>query len=548
MLRQVSEISGPDETEPPDDMPADGDEHVDLDTRLREASRDISRWVTGGRRSLAEELEDLAAYARGLTGADGEWDLYGERGPVAALERRVCDLLRLEDAAFFPSGTMAQQAALRTWCDRAGSARVALPDLSHLLVHELDGPRALHRFDVIHLTTGPVTPRAEHLNAVPGQLGAVLIELPLRDAGHLLPTWEELVELSKACRLRGVALHLDGARLWESAPWFGHDLAEIAGLADSVYVSFYKGLGGLAGAALAGPNDFVAEAKLWRKRSGGTLFTLAPYALSGLRGLERTLPLMEEMHEHAVAVAQKLTERGAQTTPPQSVAFRVYVPGDAVAIKEVVVQIAETQHIGIPARWSAADVPGWAWAEITVNEATLGWTPQEAADAILTPWALAALRLDPVVEPKPQAPWTRLHANAGAHSGERTALLCRAAAVLGLNFDDLLRARISVGAALTTSDPIGLMASGAPEDEYDLAAETIALRLVGAGSADASHIARVELCWWFGPDLPAGTKDDPKLGRAIWAAWESADIEGQLFSSRGDSGGDSRGEMRQPQR
>lgn len=286
------------------------------------------------------------------------------------------------------------------------------------------------------------------------------------------------------------------------------------------------------------------------KRSSGTLFTLAPYALSGLRGLERELPLMDQLHEHAVAVAKRLTERGARTTSARAVAFRVYVPGDAVAIKEVAVQIAETQHISTPARWSAADVPGWAWAEITVNEATLGWAPQEAADAILAPWALATLRVDPVVEPDPPPTWTRLDATAGAHPKERTALLCRAAAVFGLSFDDLIRARIAVGAALATSDPIGLMASGAPGDEYDAEAETIALRLVGAQPADASRIARGELCWWFGPDHSACREDDPTLGRAIWAAWESAniDITGQPFSPRSDLRGDSRGESRQPQR
>ena len=61
----------------------------------------------------------------------------------------------------------------------------------------------------------------------------------------------------QACRERGVPLHLDGARIWESAPHLGHSVAEIAALADSVYVSFYKGLGGLAGAAVAGPEDEV---------------------------------------------------------------------------------------------------------------------------------------------------------------------------------------------------------------------------------------------------------------------------------------------------
>lgn len=67
-------------------------------------------------------------------------------------------------------------------------------------------------------------------------------------------------------------MHFDGARLWECGPHFGRTLPEIAALADSVYVSYYKSLGGISGAALAGTEDFVEEARVWRHRYGGQLF------------------------------------------------------------------------------------------------------------------------------------------------------------------------------------------------------------------------------------------------------------------------------------
>ena len=76
--------------------------------------------------------------------------------------------------------------------------------------------------------------------------GVGLPVAPLRDAGFLLPRWDDLVAFSQACRDRGVPLHLDGARIWESAPALQHSPAQIAALADSVYVSFYKGVGALA--------------------------------------------------------------------------------------------------------------------------------------------------------------------------------------------------------------------------------------------------------------------------------------------------------------
>ena len=120
-------------------------------------------------------------------------------------------------------------------------------------------------------------------------------------------------------------LHFDGARLWESQPYLDHTLAEIAALADTVYVSFYKGLGGLAGAIVAGPQDVVDEARRWRNRHGGTLFSMTPYALAGLRGLRMHLPLMGELHERAVEFAAAFEQRGFRVfpQPPHANAFRM---------------------------------------------------------------------------------------------------------------------------------------------------------------------------------------------------------------------------------
>ena len=97
---------------------------------------------------------------------------------------------------------MAQQAALRVWCERRRSQRVAIPDLSHQLRHETDGPRLLQGFRFETLTEGWETATAESLRAIPGhrELGAVQLELPLREAGCLLPTWEELTAFSEAAR------------------------------------------------------------------------------------------------------------------------------------------------------------------------------------------------------------------------------------------------------------------------------------------------------------------------------------------------------------
>jgi threonine aldolase len=350
----------------------------DLATRVRAASRACAVAVSGhGYRSPAQAFEELAR-ACGELGIE-EWDSYGEHGPVARLERELRELFHTEAAAFFPSGVMAQQAALRIHADRAGSRRVALPDLSHLLIHEDDGPRVLHDLEVVRLTSGFETPTAEHVNAVPGTVAAVLVELPLREAGCLLPTWDELMAVTKACREKGAKLHVDGARIWESQKWFGRTLPEIAALADSLYVSFYKGLGGLAGAALLGPADFIAEARLWRRRLGGTITRMTAEAVSALVGLRDQLPILGDTVEWARAFAAGLPPHvTAAPGVPQVNQFLMYAAGDADAVNERVLALIEEHQIGLPA-WKKAEEPGRITAEITVTGAALGLDPAAMA-------------------------------------------------------------------------------------------------------------------------------------------------------------------------
>jgi threonine aldolase len=367
-------------------MPSD-----DLAARIRAASRSCPVAVSGQVfRSPGEAFADLARSCAEL-GIE-EWDVYGETGPVGRLESELVELFGVEAAAFFPSGIMAQEVALRVHGDRAGVRRVALPDLSHLLLHEEDGPRLLHGLEISLLTQGFQTPAARHLKAIPGRLGAVLVELPLREAGCLLPTWDDLAELSQACRDRGVALHFDGARIWESQPWFGRPLSEIAALADSMYVSFYKGLGGMAGAALLGPADFIAEARLWRRRQGGTVYHLTAEAVSALVGLRDQLPLVADMVAWARAFAAELPSFiTVHPGVPHANQFFVYGAGDADAVNERLLALIEEHRIGLPA-WRAAQEPGRITAEFAVSRAALKLDPAEMA-------ALVASAITPRLEP-----------------------------------------------------------------------------------------------------------------------------------------------------
>ncbi|MFE6649322.1 threonine aldolase family protein [Nocardioides sp. NPDC057772] len=351
-----------------------------LKERLREAMIGCRESVFPAYASPAEVFDGLAEACREL-GIE-EWDVYAERGPVARLEAEVAELLG-KPAAYFPSGVMAQQVALRIHADNAGNRRVAMPDLSHLLVHEDDGPRILQDLRIEHLTTGRETPTKAHLDAIPGPLAACLVELPLRDAGCLLPTFDELAELAEGCRERGIALHIDGARIWESQQWFGKRLAEIAGLADTVYTSFYKGLGGLAGAALLGDDDFVAQARLWRHRMGGTLYRSTAEAVAALAGLRDRLPHIGECVTWARALAAALPAYVTVQPPvPHTNTFLLYAAGDPDAVNTRLLAALEEHSLAFSRPWSASDEPGRVVTEVTVGQGALELDPETVAGHI----------------------------------------------------------------------------------------------------------------------------------------------------------------------
>jgi threonine aldolase len=316
----------------------------------------------------------LAELVDGATVPD--LDRYGSGGEVEALEREVAELLGTESAVFMPSGVMAQQAALRSWVERSSTDAVAVHGLSHFVMHELDALSQLHQLRVQHLTDEPRPATVADLDELAGPLAAVSVELPLRDAGYLLPTWEDLVAFTNRARERGVPVHLDGARLWESQPFYDRPHAEIAALFDSVYVSFYKGLGGIAGAALAGSQDLVAQARRWQARHGGTLFSMLPYAVGARDGLRRRLPRMAGYAARARDLAAGLDSVDGvrvHPNPPHTNAFRVFADVPVEALEEATLRAMETDHVALAYWWRRAEVPGWTMTELNVGDATLEW-------------------------------------------------------------------------------------------------------------------------------------------------------------------------------
>jgi threonine aldolase len=343
----------------------------DKEARLWQAARGCVRRLSGlPPKTIAERLAELAAAPVDL---DRRTDQYGN-GVVAELEERVAALLGKPAAVFFPTGTQAQQVALRCWAERSQSPTVAIHPMSHPLVYEREALTTLTGLRTLRSTGDPRPPTAEEIRKLDEPYGTLMLELPLRDPGFLLPTWDELVEVVEAARARGANVHVDGARLWETTVHFGQDLPTIAGLADSVYVSFYKTLGGLAGAALTGPAGFVAEARAWRHRYGGNLFQQFPMAVSALAGLQTVLPQVPSYVEHARVVAAALAKLpGARIHPdlPHTHQFQLWLPHPAERLDEAALALAESEQTWFAYGWQDRTPTGLAVTEITVAEPAL---------------------------------------------------------------------------------------------------------------------------------------------------------------------------------
>lgn len=353
----------------------------------RAAERVLAR--TSALATVRERLALLEA-AGDVYDLDRTADMYGN-GVVETLEERTAALLGMEAAAFFPTGTMAQQVALRCWAARTGNPAVALHGLSHPEMYERHAFSQVSGLRPVRLTSEPRQPTAEEVRDLDEPFGALMLELPLREAGCLLPSWEELEEVTEAARAREAVVHFDGARLWESTTHFGRPVDEIAALADSVYVSYYKSLGAYGGAAIAGPRTLVDEAKAWRHRYGGQLFQQFPTALSALVGLERELPRLPEYVRHARVVAAALREGFAAAGVPWARVhpeephiheFQVWLPYEVDVVAEASVRQGEQTDALLFARPWDPGGPGLAVTEIEVRAAALEWTADDVRAAV----------------------------------------------------------------------------------------------------------------------------------------------------------------------
>jgi threonine aldolase len=315
-------------------------------------------------------------------------DRYGDGALIGAFENRVAALLGKPAAVFMPSGTMAQQIALRIACDRAKSPVIAMHPTSHLELHEEHAYARLHSLRATLLGDRERPTLARDLDALAEAPAALLVELPAREIGGRLPDWPELVALMTVAAERGIWRHMDGARLWEAREYYApSSYADIASQFDSVYVSFYKGIGALAGAMLLGPEDFIAEARVWRRRHGGTLVQLHPFVASAAMRFDGQLAKMAAYRARAAALAESLAGiegLSVEPKPPQVNLFHLHIAAAAEALTAARDRIAAEDGAWLAPRFSAERGPGHASAEIYVGDSLLA-VPSDEDRRLIAP-------------------------------------------------------------------------------------------------------------------------------------------------------------------
>jgi threonine aldolase len=238
-------------------------------------------------------------------------DQYGEDPTVNRLQERVAGLLAKEAALWLPSGTMANQVALRA-LTRPGDDVIVSRE-SHAVWHETGGAGANAGVQLTEIGSGGVFTVDEFLAALKPQghnlyppTTLVEIENTHNRAGGVVFPQDEARRICAAARERKVSTYLDGARLWNAAVATGRSPAELAAPFDVVAVAFSKGLGAPGGSMLAGSREFIARALRHRRMLGGAMRQVGIFAAAGLYALDLGLEPLAEDHVKARRIAARL--------------------------------------------------------------------------------------------------------------------------------------------------------------------------------------------------------------------------------------------------
>lgn len=249
-------------------------------------------------------------------------DVFGEDPTVNELERRTAAMFGLEAGLFVPTGTMANQIAVRIHCKPQDE--ILLESTSHIYVWEAGGAAALSGATcrTIDSRNGLLTAadfegkiRPVDMHAVRTRL--VCLENTHNRGGGTVYSLDAVSAISRWARQNGLAMHLDGARIWNAMVKTGVPANPWAEMFDTVAVCFSKGLGAPVGSMLLGPRDLIAHARRIRKLFGGAMRQAGYLAAACQYAIDHHIERLAEDHENAQIIAKAVAEvPGFKLTPP----------------------------------------------------------------------------------------------------------------------------------------------------------------------------------------------------------------------------------------
>ena len=279
-------------------------------------------------------------------------DQFGEDPTVNQLQERIASLLGKESALWLPSGTMANQVALRA-LTRPGDD-VIVSRQSHAEWHETGGAAAnagvqftsigsKGRFSVDEFVEA-VKPR-DHMLYPPTTL--VQIENTHNRAGGVIVPQDDAERICAAAAERGIATFLDGARLWNAAVASSRTPRDLAATFDVVSVALSKGLGAPGGSVLAGSRDVIRRCVRYRRMFGGAMRQVGILAAAGLYAIDRNVSRLAEDHDNARRIAMRISSSRRLLLDLQTVQTNILVVGLAPGAPDAPTVIARAKDRGV---------------------------------------------------------------------------------------------------------------------------------------------------------------------------------------------------------
>ena len=271
-------------------------------------------------------------------------DVYGDDPTMNELECKAAEMLGKEAALFMASGTMGNAVAVMSHIQRGNE--VILSDTAHIVAHEVGGAAVLSQAFIrtLHFKDGLFD--AEQIRAAIRDrsnihypyTGLICVEEPLA-TGKVVPL-ERLQQVYKMAKEENIPVHMDGARIFNAATALGVDVKEIAACTDSVMFCLSKGLCAPVGSMLVGSKEYIERARRNRKMLGGGMRQCGFLAAAGLIALEVMTKRLQEDHDNAKYMAQRLQKMPGVTLDMNSVEINmVFFKLDAP--KEVIDSLPE---------------------------------------------------------------------------------------------------------------------------------------------------------------------------------------------------------------